>query len=303
MTLVLVPCAVCEGEEFIELHPGTIEDRDADAARYFSSSRERAGYLPIVRCARCGLVLQNPRDDRATLARVYGALSDSKYEEEDTSRSASAREHLALVEAHEPQPGRLLDVGCASGLFVAAAHEKGWQAAGADASVWMVERARERCPEAAFEIGTLETLEFPREGFDVITLFDVLEHVDAPQAALQRLHGWLRPGGVLCLSVPNAGSWTARLMGPRWVLLLREHLWYFSPETLGKLLARAGYELVGVRMKWVSFSLHNVVTRLAQYPGAVGRLSARLEGNRALKRLPVRFPMGEMDVVARRLPG
>ena len=162
MTLVRVPCAVCEAEEFIELHPATIEDRSADAARYFSSSRERAGYLEIVRCARCGLVMQNPRDDRATLARVYGALSDSKYEEEDTSRSASAREHLALVEAYQPQPGRLLDVGCASGLFVAAALEKGWQAAGADASVWMVGRARERCPEARFEIGTLETLEFPR---------------------------------------------------------------------------------------------------------------------------------------------
>jgi 2-polyprenyl-3-methyl-5-hydroxy-6-metoxy-1,4-benzoquinol methylase len=303
MTLVQVPCAVCEARDFVAVHPGTILDRSADAARYFSSSRELAGYLPIVRCAQCGLVMQNPRDDQATLARVYAALADSTYDEEDTSRAASAREHLAFVEAYAPQPGRLLDVGCASGLFVEAARSRGWQADGADASVWAVERARERCPGARFEIGTLETLDFPPEAFAVITLFDVLEHVDAPHAALSRLRGWLRPGGLLCLSVPNAGSWTARLMGPRWVLLLREHLWYFSPQTLGQLLARAGYELVAVRTKWVSFSLHNVATRLAQYPGVLGRLSGRLVGNQALRRLPVRFPMGEMDVVARRLPG
>lgn len=300
MTLVQVPCAVCEGEEFVPLYPSTIESLADDPARYFSSSRERAGYLPIVRCTRCGLILQNPRDDAETLARVYTSLADRAYQEEDASRAISARKHLALVEAHHPEPGRLLDIGCASGLFAAAARARGWQACGADASGWMVERARERHPGVRFEAGTLESLAFPPESFDVLTLFDVLEHVDAPQAALGRLRGWLRPGGLLFLSVPNAESWIARLMGRRWVLLLREHLWYFSPRTLAKLLERAGYELVGTHTKSVTFSLSNVATRLGQYPGVVGSASRRLDGNPLLKRLTVGFPMGEMDVIARR---
>jgi 2-polyprenyl-3-methyl-5-hydroxy-6-metoxy-1,4-benzoquinol methylase len=309
MTLVHVPCPVCDESDFALVYPATIPyaaispgtgaPHDAPEA-YFSSSRERAGYLTIVRCKRCGLLLQNPRDDAATLARVYGGLADRVYEEEDASRSASAAEHLALVEAYRSERGRLLDVGCASGLFVAAAHARGWQARGADASAWSIERARERCPSARFDVGTLESLELERESFDVVTLFDVLEHVDDPRGALVRVGGWLRPGGLLVMSLPNSGSWIARLMGRRWVLLLREHLWYFSPDTVEALLQRAGYELCHTRTKWVSFSLANVAARLGQYPGALGSAARRLAGGRALRRISVRFPMGEMDVVARR---
>src|SRR5688572_23553014 len=163
MTLVHVPCPVCDESDFALVYPATIPSADADARDaaelYFSSSRERAGYLSIVRCKRCGLLLQNPRDDAATLARVYGALADRVYDEEDESRAASAHEHLDLVEAYRSERGRLLDVGCASGLLVAAAHGRGWQARGADASAWMIERARERCPSARFDVATLESLD------------------------------------------------------------------------------------------------------------------------------------------------
>ncbi|HTV17366.1 MAG TPA: class I SAM-dependent methyltransferase [Polyangiaceae bacterium] len=300
MTLVHVPCPVCDESDFALVYPATISDAREAPELYFSSSRERAGYLSIVRCQRCGLLLQNPRDDAATLARVYGALADRVYDAEDASRTASAEEHLDLVEAYRSERGRLLDVGCASGLFVAAAHGRGWQARGADASRWMVERARERSPGARFDVGTLESLELEPESLDVVTLFDVLEHVDDPRAALARVARWLRPGGLLVLSVPNSGSWMAKLMGRRWVLLLREHLWYFSPETLAALLERSGYELCNTRMKWVSFSLANVAARLGQYPGPVGSLARRVASHPTLRRLTVRFPMGEMDVVARR---
>jgi 2-polyprenyl-3-methyl-5-hydroxy-6-metoxy-1,4-benzoquinol methylase len=184
-------------------------------------------------------------------------------------------------------------------MFVAAAQARGWQARGADASAWMVERARERCPGARFDVGTLESLELDAESFDVVTLFDVLEHLDDPRAALVRVKRWLRPGGLLVMSLPNAGSRMAKLMGQRWVLLLREHLWYFSPATIDALLQRAGYELCHTRTKWVSFSLANVAARLGQYPGAVGNAARRLARVGALRRSSVRFPMGEMDVVAR----
>ncbi len=294
---------MCGSTQFAPVHPATIADWSDDPELYFSSSRRRAGYLPIVRCTNCGLVLQNPRDDQETLARVYGSLADHAYRSEDASRSSSAREHLELVEAHRPERGRLLDIGCASGLFVAAAAQRGWNACGVDAAAWMIERARETHPGLSFDVGSIETLTYPPETFDVITLFDVLEHVDAPHAALSRVRGWLRPGGLLILSLPNAESRIAKLMGPRWVLYLREHLWYFSPDTIGKLLERAGCELIQTRTKWVTFSLNNVATRLAQYPGLLGRMARRLEGNVALKRLDVRFPMGEMDVVARRRAG
>jgi len=63
----------------------------------------------------------------------------------------------------------------------------------------------------------------------------VLEHVHSPVEVLECVRDWLSPGGFLFLSLPNADSLVAKAMGRRWVLLLREHLWYFSPDTISRL--------------------------------------------------------------------
>jgi 2-polyprenyl-3-methyl-5-hydroxy-6-metoxy-1,4-benzoquinol methylase len=298
VTLILVPCAVCGGSDFARIYPSGL-DPSLDASAYFSSSRVSAAYPEIVRCKACDLMMANPRDDEETLARVYGSMSDPAYDDEDANRSFSAAEHQRLVLSQKSPPARLLDMGCASGFFVAKASEAGFDAMGADASSWMIERARARVPGAKFEVGTIESLKLDAE-FDVITLWDVLEHVHSPRQVLERLRDFLKPGGLLMMSMPNSASWVARVLGPRWMLLLREHLWYFSPETIGKLLPTCGFELVHTESKRVSFSLANVAIRLSQYGGALAPLKGWANA-RALKNASVRFPIGEMNVVARKL--
>jgi 2-polyprenyl-3-methyl-5-hydroxy-6-metoxy-1,4-benzoquinol methylase len=301
MTLVVAPCAFCGSTAFDPVYPGTIpSDDDRDPSLYFSSSRTSAGYLPVVRCVTCRLVMTNPRDSDDTLARVYAALSDRLYEQEDVNRTRSAQRSLSLVAEFVRPPARLLDVGCATGIFVRVAHEAGWRTTGFDASAWAVMQARARCPSAEFHSGRLEELSFAKGGFDVITMWDVLEHVSAPLYTLLRVREWLTPEGWLFLSLPNADSLVARTMGRRWVLLLREHLWYFSPMTISGLLRRAGFEPVRTRPKFVSFSLANILSRLAQYPGRLGRTAAGIARAPTLARISLRFPMGEMHVVARR---
>lgn len=301
MSLVALPCPACSQDDFAALYPSTIDNPEqTDAASYFSSGREQAGYLPIVRCRNCGLVQEHPRDDAATLARVYDALADGVYDSEDGNRRVDADAHLALVREHQPPPAALLDIGCATGLFAARAQASGYQAMGIDASRWAIERAKARASGAQFSAGSLESANFAPESYQIITLWDVLEHVHSPTEVLERVRGWLQPGGYLFLSLPNADSLVAKVMGKRWVLLLREHLWYFSPDTIGRLLSRTGFTLERTRPKWVSFSLANVAARAAQYPGPLAGLTGKLAKSSALSRAPVRFPMGEMDVVARR---
>jgi 2-polyprenyl-3-methyl-5-hydroxy-6-metoxy-1,4-benzoquinol methylase len=256
--------------------------------------------LDVVRCRRCGLLLTNPRDDDATLARVYAALEDATYDVEDDNRLRTARVFLAWVERFQPQRGRLLDVGCASGMFVTAADRAGWQVTGLEVSSWAIERARERCPRATFVMGLLEDQHFAPASFDAITLWDVLEHVHSPRDAIRQVGEWLTPQGWLFLNVPDEHSWVARLMGRRWVLLLREHLWYFSRETLATLLSQQGFELVHARANWVHFSVTNVLGRLSQYPGWLGHVAQRFARQSWLRRIVVRFPMGEITVAARR---
>ena len=298
MTLITAPCAVCGGTTFAPVYAATLLNPDSDPTAYFSSSRSKAGYLPIVRCVQCGLMMTNPRDDDETLGRVYAALRDNVYAAEDDNRRRTAQEHLALARTYQPQPGRLLDVGCATGMFVCVAQEAGWQAVGLDASAWAVARARERYPQAVFVAGPLEEAAFVEESFAVVTLWDVLEHVRSPVETLHCVHRWLAPGGWLFLNLPNADSLIARLMGKRWVLLLREHLWYFSPTTMERLLRRCGFDLIHTRPNFVRFSIANVAGRLTQYPAA--RAAQRLSNVDWLRRPAVRFPMGEMNVVARK---
>jgi len=301
VTLVTRPCAVCGASEFAPVYPATVAADAGDPAAYFSSSRSRAGYLAIVRCTRCDLVMTNPRDDDATLARTYAGLEDRAYDAEEHNRTQMARAHLAFVQHHCARPGRLIDVGCATGTLARVASEAGWQATGLDASAWAIARARKRCPQAEFVSGLIEEAEFPAAGFDVVTLWDTLEHVSDPAAVLRRVRTWLRPDGWLFLNVPNCESIPARLMGRRWVLLLREHLWYFSPRTITALLQHCGFAGVETRPNFVVFSLANVADRIGQYPAAPARVAGKLATSAIAKRIRLRFPIGEMNVAARKL--
>ncbi len=90
MTLITVPCAVCGGTDFTLVYPATVADPEADPARYYSSSRTLAGYLDVVRCRQCGLLMVNPCDADATPAGVYTALQDATYDEEEDNRRRTA---------------------------------------------------------------------------------------------------------------------------------------------------------------------------------------------------------------------
>jgi len=245
-------------------------------------------------------MMTSPRDDDVTLGRIYSELTDRSGEQEDKARSRNLADGLALVGSYRRLPGSLLDVGCGTGLFVCAAQKGGWEATGVDASAWAVASGGQRCPRARFRAGLLPEIDFPAGSFDVVTLWNVLEHVPRPVETLERIRSWLALDGWLFLSLPNADSRIARLMGKHWVLLLREHLWYFSPATIAALLSRSGFVLANVRPKLVSRSLANIMGRLAQYPGAARTVAGRLSASGVLRRLTVRLPIGEMYVVARR---
>lgn len=300
MTLITVACAACGSQRYSLVYPSTITDPLADPVLYYSSSRMRAGHLDIVRCADCGLLFTNPRDDDATLARVYAGLQDVVYDFEEDNRRRTAQAFFALVQQFHPQPARLLDIGCASGVFIEVAARSGWQVTGLEASGWAVTQARQRTPQATLVTGMLEDVPFPAGSFEVITLWDVLEHVRSPREALLRTRDWLTPDGWLFLNIPDAHSRSARWLGRRWVLLLREHLWYFSPSTMTRLLQSCDLELVFVRSNFVYFSMANVLGRFGQYPGVPGRAARRLSRWNIMRQIKVRFPMGEMNAVVKR---
>ena len=152
--------------------------------------------------------------------------------------------------------GALCDVGCASGHFLQAARASGRfaQLAGVDVSAEAIATVQAQLGVAAWA-GQVEQMPAPGR-FDVVTMWETIEHIERPVAALAALRSWLNPGGLLAVGTGDNASAAARLLGRRWWYLVPpDHCVYFNKVALGMALERAGYRVLGWRriwMHWVS---------------------------------------------------
>jgi len=197
----------------------------------------------VVRCRACGLGYTNPRPDQASIGRFY----PPDYAPHRGPRGA--RRPVRCPE-HRPLPwhggGRLLDLGCGRGDFLAVMAARGWRVLGLDCSEAAVARVRGLgLPALA---GTLPHPDLAPGSFDVVTLWHSLEHHHDPLAVLRHARELLVPGGKLYAAVPTLDSAGFRWFGPDWYGLdLPRHLVHFTPATLPAMLERAGFAVRGVR--------------------------------------------------------
>lgn len=210
----------------------------------------------ILRCAGCALTYVRPRlGPQALLDEVYDAhywrstrpreRGYADYRADAELYLRTYRRRLRRIRAHLPAPGRALDVGCAAGYFLEVLRGEGWDVLGLEPSDSIRATAQERLGTDAVIGGTLAEADLERASFDLISLWDVLEHLPDPANALARCRELLRPEGVLVLETQNVASAFARLLGPRWQHFKhREHLAHFDPTTLARALGSAGFEVL-----------------------------------------------------------
>jgi SAM-dependent methyltransferase len=237
---------------------------------------------PFIECRHCGFVFRPDLDGEA-LKRIYveGSYEDShgeQYVSELAERRREARVRLRYVQPWA-QRARLLDVGAASGAFVAEAVEQGFDACGIEPVASFARVAREVLGLDVRD-GDIEDIETDSVKFQVITLWHVLEHVPEPVRHLRRLTDVLTPGGVLAVEVPNAGSALASHMGAAWPSLEPTvHVNQFTPPSLRSALERAGLEICDVG-----------TTLVTPYLPLHARLDPRHLGGRARAALWLRDP-------------
>ena len=185
--------------------------------------------------------------------------------------------------------------GCASGLFLRRAKDAGWEVEGIEPCEPLARKAQECLgAEARIHPTTLQTTPLPAGCFDVVTLWDVLEHVANPIAFLRHAGSLLKSGGYLFANVPNLDSVQARVFGRKWPLLLPEHLNYFNTRSLQLCGTKADLHWTGSFQRPAMFSLSYILHRLEQHriPGV--SLSSGLIRALGIKDLMLPIPLGEI---------
>jgi len=263
--------------------------------------------IPLYRCG-CSLVFQYPQPDPDELSRLYTPDYYSSWgdvaDREDAVRNmkrATFRAAMAELPAGL-RTGKVLDVGCASGYFLEEARDLGWEAWGVELSDFSAGIARRTFGDRVFH-GTLEQARFSGKNFDLVTMFDLLEHVRDPGMMLEETRRILADKGMLLIVTPDAGSLSARLMGASWSHFKREHLWYFTRKSLKALLADCGMRLVACRPAVKQLSPDYIARQFAAYRHPLITPLSRVAFAICpplLRNRPLPFPCGEMLVLARK---
>ncbi len=216
----------------------------------------RPGKFPLVRCRRCGLMYLNPRPSPAQMGRYYpitylpykSAIEDERWALMRWVRRRNIRRYRHVVEQFSPRvPGRVLDVGCSTGIFLAEMRDACWEPYGVDPSPIAVVYARRRFGLEVFE-GRLLDAGLTEGQFAAATLWDVLEHTFNPLETLRIVHRLLEVDGIVVMAIPHYESWDRMIFGQYWIGYdAPRHLYVFPRDVLRDMLARVGFEIVRMR--------------------------------------------------------
>ena len=264
-------CPVCGGTSSEVRYPVPAEGTEGGVdAQAFRPSSEQFGRTSgdVVVCTACGHGSLDRLPPPEAMDEAYADAADPVSLREEAGQVETARRALAEVE-QIVDPGRMVDIGCWTGSFLVAARERGWDPVGVEPSKWASDRARER----GLDVRTTGIFEhgLAPGSFRLVALCDVLEHLDRPGEALDAIAELLEPGGALYLTVPDAGSRLARLMGRRWWSVLPMHVQYFTRDSLRRLLADHGFEVRSVATHAKVFSARYYAERLGGYSAAMER--------------------------------
>lgn len=250
---------------------------------------------PLLRCDACGLLFVDARGDRyvfqeggdaETRARVSEQIAgaaradlhlDPEIEEaERVVRQRGLARRLDLIAEHRGR-GRLLEVGCSGGDLLALALARGYTPQGVEPNQRLAEHAAALAGVPVFP-GTLSEARLPPGSADIAVMLHVIEHLPDPAAEVDRLYQVLVPGGLLVVETPSANNPVFRRAPGRWRQIIPEHLWFYTPDTLRRLLEGHGFRVRELRTVGKDVSLRLFANRLRRVLGPLAAPAGWLAG-------------------------
>ena len=223
------------------------------------------GEYNIVKCRTCGLMRTNPRPTQETIGLYYpddyGPYLDSMVQLDNNNNERNTIKNFLrplinrIFNVNSTpipplSPGRMLEVGCASGAYLDYMAKKGWLVQGIEFSEEVAQSAR----DLGYQVhgGALETAPQPDELFDLVVGWMVLEHLHDPVTGLKKLHKWAKPNGWLALSIPNADSLEFNLFKDKgYALQVPTHIYHYTPNSLEKVLHAGGWTIKNISSTYI----------------------------------------------------
>lgn len=293
-------CNQCGSTEYKVLFEP--KNRDVDLRETFSASHGILGAQRVVKCSKCGLIYVCPRLNQEIVVGAYEDSADELYVSQGQARIRTFDKCARFVAKYVKPEGRLLDVGAAGGFFLKSAAKLGWRVEGVEPSRWLADWGNKNLGVTIHQ-GTLDRMKFDPATFDVITMWDSIEHMEDPLQGLKDAGRFMKTGGLLVINTPDIGSIWARLSGQNWWFLLSHHLYYFTPKTMTAMLNKAGFDVVAIRRHYQSLELGHLIKMVGLYSKPISKMAGAVASALHIGGWVIPYYASQMNVIARKTKG
>lgn len=209
----------------------------------------------LYNCQTCGFIFVHPDPDNLTIERHYSSAyyqNETRYHKISKAELRLWNQRMGRVEKYISEGTEnnknILDIGCATGVFLKAAQNRGWDIYGVEHSEYAVQQAKDRLGNGKnIYCGSLQNFESEKI-FLAISAWDVIEHVTNPLFFLEKVHSLLQDDGIFTFSTVNTSSLNHLLFGQNWRYYTPpEHLSYFNLRNIKQMLNQTGFELLKIR--------------------------------------------------------
>jgi len=293
------PCAICDRQgNATELYKANFNQEALDSS-LFSARRlpDRVRYR-MVRCNTCGLVRADPVLDADTINQFY-AKSSFDYTDELDNLGFTYGHYLAKLLEYGAKKESLLEIGCGNGFLLEEALKQGYaRVKGVEPSLSAVAKARpDLRPDIVCE--PMRPGLFRPQDFDVICIFQVLDHIYQPGILLEECFRLLKPGGLLLCLNHNIGSISAKILKSRSPIVDIEHPYLYDINTLSRLLKKYGLNVKTAGPVFNRYSLYYII-RLIPLPDLLKNSILALLKKISLGRCRLSVPLGNLYLIAQR---
>lgn len=294
-------CAICDTfDNAMEVYPLQLVEEALDE-KVFSARRfyDKKIHFRWVRCEHCGLLRSDPIIEPENLAKLYRESSFT-YDKEVINLKATYGRYLERASRRLKEKEAFLEIGCGNGFFLEEALEQGFKkVAGVEPSVDAVNKAPPRVRPYIKQAMFGEGLFLP-ESFDIICIFQTLDHLTEPAGVLKECYNLLRPGGAILAINHNAGALSARILGESSPIIDIEHTYLYDKKTMKKIFEKNNFMVQEVFNVWNRYSLSYLFSLLPLRPIILKRALDRLLQLTKLSKLTLTLPLGNLGLIAKK---